>query len=207
MNAIQTFILRCEFFRTAVADAVRELPQAPEAADWQRMTSAIVKAWETSTPLENVRDVRAAITGDASGTAVSAVVDALEKLPGCAATGGDVFHDADADLKRAIVHMRTFPVAASSPPKATKGTRRRKARKQDTDLKVMAAMGFKMNNPHWSETECADAADIPGSTLHGRDDWQDWCQKVDRAQATGKTASLKAEHDRRTGTLIPVDSE
>lgn len=84
------------------------------------------------------------------------------------------------------------------------GTRRKRT-KDETTKRVHAAIAFKIQNPTWSESKCAEEAELPGSTLNGHPLWQEWRQKIDAAQSRGNLSAVRHEYDRRTKEFLAID--
>jgi hypothetical protein len=89
---------------------------------------------------------------------------------------------------------------------ASKGKRKR-SKKTDVSLKTHAAIVYKAEHSDATEAECANAVGIPRTTLAQQRDWRKWSVKIDQAAASGRLTSLRAELDRRTGQIIPVQEE
>lgn len=82
---------------------------------------------------------------------------------------------------------------------------RKKRTKEETTKLVHAAIAFKMKNPEWSESKCAEEAGLPVSTLNGNSVWKEWRRKIDSAQNGGTLSAVKRAFDRRTGEFLAVD--
>lgn len=82
---------------------------------------------------------------------------------------------------------------------------RKKRSKEETTKLVHAAIAFKMKNPEWSESRCAEESGLSVSTLNGNAMWQEWKRKIVVAQNGGTLSAVKHEFDRRTGEFLPVD--
>ncbi len=79
---------------------------------------------------------------------------------------------------------------------------RKRATKGETLLKLQAAMVYKMEHPGATNTEVSREVKMPRSTLEGKEEWPDWCLKVERANNGGRLESLKAVLDKRTGDIL-----
>jgi hypothetical protein len=83
--------------------------------------------------------------------------------------------------------------------------KRKRSTKQQTELKTLAAIAYKMAHPDATDEQCANHVGIPRTTLTDRDEWQEWSPKIAGAFATGKLPTIKAQWDQRIGQLVAVD--
>jgi len=92
------------------------------------------------------------------------------------------------------------PATEASKPRKTAG--RKRATKDATELRLIAAKIWKVDHPGASTVEVAGAVGVSRQTLESKPEWSDWCMKVEAAAHSGKLDSLKASLDARTGEFV-----
>lgn len=169
----------------AQAEAAADLAQC--GYDWPSVEDTYAIAQDLGMPLEQV---------DAGQFTIAD----LRKLAGRFARA-----IRGAELRQKAIERLTKAPRGKEETADHEAEKKPRATKQETALKTMAAIAYKIEKPGATEAECATAAGIPRSTLAARAEWQEWAPKVEQAAASGQITRLKAAYEKRLDRIVATE--
>lgn len=90
---------------------------------------------------------------------------------------------------------------------AVGASKRTRSTKKDTELKTMAAITYKARHPTASEGDCAEAVEMPRTTLRQQPEWKEWVPKIEAAAASGKLPEIQAAYDKRIDKTVGYEED